>query len=115
MHNTIDKNIKEDKNYEKCDTSRITMKCKDDEMLCPMIKPRLDRYYGDDLQDVYYYIDYDCIQCVPIIENCSKCSPGVWCEGLGRCVGSGLMSKSTNNTSIVILCQLYNGYCCYFD
>ena len=103
-HNTIDKKYKEDKNYEKCDMSRITMKCKEDEMLCPMRKPRLGRYYGNDLQNVYYYINYNCIQYVLIIENYSKCSAGVWCERLERYVGSRPMSKGTSNISVVIPC-----------
>lgn len=84
--------VEEDKDYEKCQVSKFE-KCKEGEMLCPMRKPRLDRYYGDEKEDVHYFIDYDCIQCVPIEENCSKCSPGVWCEGIGRCVASGKMSK----------------------
>lgn len=78
-------NIDADGDFEKCDKSKFEV-CKANEKLCPMRKPRLDRYYNDDKEDVVFFIDYDCIQCVPLTENCSKCSPGVWCEGIGRCV-----------------------------
>lgn len=79
-------NVDADWKYGKCDESKFE-KCGKDEKLCPMRKPRLDRYFDDDKYDLRYYIDYDCIRCVPKRENCSKCSPGIWCEGIKRCVG----------------------------
>eukprot|EP00594_Rhizosolenia_setigera_P009077 CAMPEP_0178956672 /NCGR_PEP_ID=MMETSP0789-20121207/10423_1 /TAXON_ID=3005 /ORGANISM="Rhizosolenia setigera, Strain CCMP 1694" /LENGTH=332 /DNA_ID=CAMNT_0020638705 /DNA_START=69 /DNA_END=1067 /DNA_ORIENTATION=- len=78
-----------DAKYGKCDTSEFPS-CGPEEKLCPMRKPRLDKFYDGDDKDMHFYIDYDCIQCVPKHENCSKCSPGLWCEGLGRCVGPSL-------------------------
>lgn len=89
-------NVDNDGLYEKCDESRIPT-CKGDTKLCPMRKPRLDRFYNEKRQDMYYYIDYDCIQCVPNDENCSKCSPGLWCPPLGRCVGPSLVQWCKKN------------------
>lgn len=83
-------NPRNDKKYEKCRTSKID-RCGRGEKLCPMRKPRLDRFVNRQKQDMYYYIDYDCIQCVPVEENCSLCSPGLYCHPLGRCVGPKLV------------------------
>lgn len=89
-------NIAADANYGKCDVTRFPT-CSSDEKLCPMRKPRLDRYHGDYArQDVWYYVDYDCIRCVPKWENCSQCSPGIWCDPIRRCVGPSLAQWCRN-------------------
>lgn len=90
-------NMDSDVEYERCDESKLP-RCGPHEKLCPMRKPRLDRWYGDDRKDLYYYIDYDCIQCVPRNENCSKCSPGVWCHAINRCVAPGPPSRWCRQT-----------------
>merc|ERR1712154_637096 len=81
-----------DKEFGKCDLSKIPRNGPKGTFLCPMRKPLLNRWYDPKTQrDPYYYVDYDCIQCVPNEENCSKCSPGIYCPPLGRCVGPRLV------------------------
>jgi len=90
-----DEQPESDTKYEKCNTSKFPT-CNENQKLCPMRKPRLDRFFDGNVKDMYYYIDYDCIQCIPKKENCSKCSPGIWCPGIGRCVTEGLAKWCRN-------------------
>lgn len=91
-------NVASDELYGACDRTKFP-RCRDpDQKLCPMRKPRLDRWHGDDREDLHYYVDYDCVKCVPRTENCSKCSPGVWCEGIGRCVTQGRLADWCKRT-----------------
>ena len=68
--------------YGECDLSLIP-DCSG-QQLCLFRKTRRDKFFPD--KNPFFYIQYDRVQCVPLDENCSMCSPGRYCESENRCI-----------------------------
>ena len=74
--------------YGACKHSKFPT-CPKDHKLCFRRARRKDKFYNNNPNDPYYYIDYTRVYCREFEKgkpfNCSSCTPGTWCPSLNRC------------------------------